>query len=137
MMATGKVAVPFFQLRPRKTDPKCMVDSVPVEDLHHLIRLIALEPFGNFDDAAVMRSKLLALRHTRVDVCNNVVAQVDSYVIVHFILSYPFVFVYFPLFSFLFSFLSFPYFFVFPYFCFHKYFRKIQDQLSRCEFLFF
>lgn len=135
MMATGKVALPFFQLRPRKTDPRCMVDSVPVEDLHHLVRLMALEPFGNFDDAVVIRTKLLALRHTRVDVCNNFVAQVDSYVIIiHSFISFR-VFVYFRYFSFHSSFFfsfSFPPIFRFSILCFpHIYFRKIQDQLSR------
>lgn len=70
-MATGKVALPWSQLRPRKTDPKCVLDAIAVEDLHSLVRMMAVEPLGRFDDSSIMRSKLLSLRRSRIDICNN------------------------------------------------------------------
>lgn len=79
-MANGKVDdLSWSQLRPRRADPHCVVDSIPPEDMQTFLRLMATNPFLPFNDASAVRSKISNLRQWRTDAANpNTITYVPT-----------------------------------------------------------
>jgi hypothetical protein len=60
MAAAGKVEmVQWSRLRPRVSEPLCIIASIPPDDIHSFLRLLASNPLEPFSDATVM------LKHAR------------------------------------------------------------------------
>lgn len=70
-MANGKVLqLSWSQLRSRREHPSCVIDAIPAEDLHSFVRLMATHPLQSYHDAAVVRAKLLSVRHFRTELAD-------------------------------------------------------------------
>lgn len=70
-MANGKVLqLSWSQLRSRREHPSCVVNAIPAEDLHSFVHLMATYPLQSYQDAAVVRAKLLSVRHSRTELAD-------------------------------------------------------------------
>lgn len=81
-MANGKVDdVAWSQLRPQPNVQRCVLDSIPPEDMQAFLRLMATNPFIPFNDASAIRRKIASVRQWRAETANpNTVTKEFTYV---------------------------------------------------------
>jgi hypothetical protein len=75
--AAGTVEqMPWARLRPRITEPACVLEAIPPEDVHSFLRLLARNPMLPFPDASVVQKSILTLRNARVASARQTLAYV-------------------------------------------------------------
>lgn len=82
-MANGQVDdLSWSQLRPRRTAPKSIIDSIPPEDMQAFLRLIATNPFLPFSEASTICSKIASVRQWRAEFANLNTVTYVAFIIV-------------------------------------------------------